>query len=284
MAGMAFAASIARSLRLVLAPALALALALAGSLAVPVPAGAANLQPHRAVYRMALGAAAKRSEVVAAQGQMFYRFSRDCDGWRVENRTVLRLTYEGGSDVDTLWTFASWESFDGRRFHFHARYQQDGDTLERLDGEAHMNADGKGGRAEFSVPEGQTVDLPAETLFPTEHVRALIASAEAGQRTLSRVVFDGASVENPYLVNAVNGPLPQAAAEALAKTIGLPIARSWWTRMAFFPYASDGAMPEFEIGAHYRDDGIADRITQQFDGLALDVRLSEFEALPSPSC
>ena len=45
--------------------------------------------------------------------------------------------------------------------------------------------------------------------------------------------------------------------------------------MAFFPIGDRGAEPEFEMGAHYRADGIADAILQHFDTFSLDVRLRE---------
>jgi hypothetical protein len=248
------------------------------------PARATMLQAHRATYAMSLAASAKRSEVIAANGRMHYRFARACDGWTVENRTELRLSYEGGRDVDSVWTFASWESLDGRKFRFHARYELDGDPVERIDGEARLEGRGKGGWAQFARPEERRIELPAGAVFPTEHVRLMIEAAERGAKTLAKVVFDGASIDNPYYVYAVFGALPPAAAEQLAKAAGLPLVPSWWTRMAFFPSAAEDPVPEFEISAHYRSDGIADRIVQQFHDFSLGLQLRELELVPPPDC
>lgn len=259
----------------------ALAFGAAGSVAA---GGVSSLQPHRAIYKVALGRAAGRSDVTAATGTMFYRFAEGCDGWTVENRTVLQLSYESGGDTETVWTFASWESNDGRKFRFYARYEQDGAQIERLEGRASIDAPGGGGAAEFTEPEGRITALPPGTLFPTEHLRALIAAADRGELRLTRVVFDGASIDNPYLVTAVMGPLPRGGRDALAAATRLPSVPAWWTQLAFFPYHQPHASPEFEIGAQYRADGIADRIVQRFDTFALDVRLSDFEALARPDC
>lgn len=247
-------------------------------------AGTINLQPHRAIYKMGLARSAGRSDVTAASGSMFYRFAQGCDGWTVENRTVLRLSYETGGDVETVWSFASWESADGLKFRFYARYEQDGAQVERLEGRASLAGPGGGGSVEFSEPEGRTTTLPQGTVFPTEHLRALIAAAERGEVRLTRVVFDGASADNPYLVAAMMGPLAAAGTSALAEKTKLPSLPAWWTQMAFFPYLQKAANPEFEIGAEYRADGIADRIVQRFDTFALDARLSEFETLAKPDC
>lgn len=241
------------------------------------------LQPHRAIYRMVLSSATQGSDVVSANGVMIYRFARGCDGWTVENQTFLRMLYANDSQADTLWSFVSWESMDGRKFRFHARYDQDGKNLEKLQGRAELKAVGGSGRARFSHPD-KVLSLPPGTVFPTEHVRQIIAAAEQGKHRLSRVVFDGASLDNPYLVNAFFGPLQSSDADALAKGIGVPVQPAWWTRIAFFPLATTEEVPEFEMAAHYRSDGIADKIVQYFGTFALNVQIKEIELLPPPDC
>lgn len=248
------------------------------------PTTAIPLQPHRAVYRMALATDEPGNDVSAADGLMLYRFARGCDGWTVENKTVLRLTYDNDTTMQTVWSFVSWESTDGRHFRFRARYDQDGQTVEKIAGTAELPEDGRAGEARLNEPDDRRLPLPAGTLFPTAHMRAVIAAASAGQKNLNRVVFDGASLENPYQVNAFFGPLAPAAVEAMAKAAKLPPTPAWWTRMAFFPLASPGPLPEFEIDAQYRADGIADAIRQSFERFALDVRLHQLEVLPSPEC
>jgi hypothetical protein len=254
------------------------------ALALAVPARAVDLLPHRAAYRMALAEASRASGIVAAQGVMEYQFGRRCDGWTVENRTYLRLTYEGGGDTETVWTFASWESADGLGFRFRAHFQEGGKTVERIQGSARLGAKNGAGQAVLSLPDDRTIDLPPGTLFPTEHVSALIAAAETGTRTLSRIVFDGASLDNPYVVNAVFGALGQDAAKELAAATGLAPLPVWWTQLAFFPERNPGSLPEFELGARYRADGVADQIVQRFSDFSLKVRLNEFQALPAPDC
>jgi hypothetical protein len=250
----------------------------------PQGLGAVELLPHRAVYRMSLISATRGSEVVGADGAMFYRFAQGCDGWTIENRTYLRLTYESGADTETVWTYASWEANDGLGFRFHARYDQNGRIIEKLEGEADLSAKGASGTARFVRPAEKVIKLPEGTLFPTEHMRKFIDVAAAGGKSLAEVVFDGASLDNPFLVNALFGPLSQADADAVATAAGLAPSPAWWARMAFFPYYSPTALPEFEIGAEYRADGVADSITQHFDDFTLKVRLKELEILPPPEC
>jgi envelope integrity protein B len=248
------------------------------------PAAAVDLQAHHAVYRMVLSRATRSSDVVSADGVMVYRFARGCDGWTVENQTLLRLLYDNDTQADTLWSFASWESADGTQFRFHARYDQDGKNIERLEGQADLQALGEAGTARFSQPPDKVIPLPRGTLFPTEHVRQVIAAAQSGNHLFNRTVFDGASLDNPYAVNAALGPLSESIAEDLAKRLGLPTQPAWWTRMAFFPIGADAEVPEFEMSAQYRADGIADKIIQYFETFALDVQIKEIELLPASDC
>lgn len=247
----------------------------------PRVAAAADLQPHEALYRLTLDRAQGDSDVVSATGMMFYRFTRVCDGWTVENRTFLRLFYADDTEADTVWSFASWEAANGRTFRFHTRYDQDGNTLEKLSGVAERHR--RGGVARFADPATE-IALPAGTLFPTEHLRRLLDAAEAGRHRLGVEVFDGASLDNPYLVNAWFGPLSTEAQTALAAGLHLPDQPAWWTRIAFHPAGSTDAEPEFEMSAQYRADGIADHIVQQFPTFSLDVRIMRLALLPQPDC
>jgi hypothetical protein len=261
-----------------------LSLAFLAAVSLPQQGWPAELLPHRAAYEMALVDSSRASGIVAAQGTMVYRFGKGCDGWTVENQTNLRLSYDSGTNSDTKWTFTSWESADGLGFRFRAKFEEGSRTVEKVEGHARLSGKGGKGNAWLTQPRKMEIPLPAGTHFPTEHMAVLIAAATAGETSLLAVVFDGASVDNPYLVNAVFGPLPPSDREAMAKATQLAPLPAWWARLAFFPERVTAALPEFELGARYRADGVADRITQRFEDFALSVRLQEFAILPPPDC
>ena len=250
----------------------------------PSGLAAEELLSHRASYRMTLASATRTSGLVAAKGFMIYTFGKSCDGWTVENRTHLALTYESGAYAETVWTFVSWESADGLNFRFRAQFEESGRTVEKVRGHATLTGKGGAGKAWLVEPVETEIELPEGALFPTEHMTRLIATAERGDTALEHVVFDGTSLQNPYLVNALLGPLPHHAEQALAASAGLAPAPAWWTRLAYFPLHSREPTPEFELGAHYRADGVAGEITQQFDDFILRVRLDRLEPMAKPDC
>lgn len=257
---------------------------LVGLVTTGTRAGDVDLLPHEAVYEMSLGDRQRSGDVVSAGGQMVYRFAETCEGWTVENKTLLALGYEDGRVVKTRWSFTSFETADGETYRFSSRYDQNGRTLEKLRGTVGRQSVSEASGAVFAEPDDTQLRLPQGTLFPTDHVRAMIEAAEAGRVSVGRVVFDGASLDNPYFVNSVISPVSAAVSDRLAGTSGLSPAPTWRIRMAFFPYHTDSEVPDFEIEALYRADGVADEIVQHFDEFSLRVRLISLEKLPHPDC
>jgi hypothetical protein len=58
----------------------------------------------------------------------------------------------------------------------------------------------------------------------------------------------------------------------------------WRVRLAYFPLLSNEEFPEFEIEVDYSEDGVAQRMVQDFGDFTLNLAPSRFELLPSPDC
>ncbi|MEX0695004.1 MAG: DUF1849 family protein [Rhodospirillales bacterium] len=286
------------------------------ALALPVPtvqaAGVATPKsafvPHRALYTMALGHSLRGSNVSDATGKMFYRFEPLCDGWEVESRIFMRLHFGSAGDeevVETTWSFTSFESYDGQKFTFEVEHDRNGELQEIFAGEA--DKDAGGGTATFDNDEAFFLDLPARTAFPGEHLMQLLAEARNGRYRISRTVFDGASKNNPYEVNAiiigpvVGGMLAHSNARSEtskdksknrvlvgatlpAPATGIPPSPVWRMRLAYFPLSATDELPEFEIEVDYREDGIAERMVQDFGDFTLNLSPSRIEVLPASVC
>lgn len=263
-------------------------------------------QPHRALYQMELGSTTQGSDIVDARGTMFYRFEPQCDGWEVETRVALMLNYGTTVDapevVETTWTFNSFESFDGMDFTYAVDHKRNGLLQEAFSGEA--GKDSEGGGASFNDEDFTAVDLPSGTLFPAEHLLRLLTHARTGNGPIKKVVFDGASTDNPYEVNAYvvgrvqNGhvimgkelastesprkPLLVGATSAKPETADTNSV--WRVRMAYFPLMGHMDLPDFELEIDYRENGIAERIIQDFGDFTLNLTPDRIEFLPRPEC
>ena len=242
------------------------------------------LANHQAAYKITLASAASGGGVASAAGAVLYRFADACEGWTVENRTILRVTGEEGDVSETVWAYTSWESKDGLNFRVRVRETRNGDLTDDLRGKASLERLGGSGKAKYRAPSEAEIDLPAGTQFPTGHMRGLLEKARAGERYVPATVFDGADLDNPYRVGTVLGSAADGVRAGFSGWAGLTDMPVWSIQMAFFPVDGPAAVPMFEIGANYREDGIADAILQDFGGLVLRLKLENVELLPDPGC
>jgi hypothetical protein len=247
-------------------------------LLVSFPSRAIELMPHQAVYRMSLAGADSNSGISGADGAMMYKFEESCDAWTSETNVYLKLAYTEGEVMETTWSFVSWEAKDGLGYRFRVRQSRDGTLVEKIQGTVSRDQIDSPARAEFSSPEGTVIELPEGTMFPTRHLSALIREGEKGTLIYSRTVFDGASLDNPYNINAL---ITSRSAKKKAK---LDKNAFKHVRMAFFPIDSRKEFPEFELGIDYRANGIADHILQDFGDFTLNLAADKIEMLERPGC
>ncbi|NQV98670.1 MAG: DUF1849 family protein [Rhodospirillales bacterium] len=244
---------------------------------LPAPAAkaAGELVPHRALYTMSLIEAHARSGITGANGAMMYRFEDACDAWTSETKVILKLVYSEGEEVETTWSFTSWEAKDGLSYRFNVQQSRNGEEIEILEGQAKRKlADGPG-TVRYSVPQDKKLELPDGTLFPTRHLAALIEAGKKNKLMVSKVVFDGASLDNPYQISAlITKPAKKEGLDKAARLV----------RMAFFPVLAKSEEPKFELGITYRPDGIADHIRQDFGDFSLDLIADNIEVLNRPDC
>lgn len=258
---------------------------LAGALLLSgAPAQAAEIAPHRASYTLSLGKTRSASGIASVTGAMFIEWQEVCDGWTISQRMRFQISDSDGDRSDNDISFSSWESRDGLSYRFTMRSMRDGDVTETLRGRAELSGKGKGGKALFVEPDGLEIELPPGTLFPTEHTLVLIKAAEAGQKQLSRMVFDGATQDGALDVNAVIGAkisIPAATPQIAAAVSRGP---AWHVRMAFFKTGSQSSEPEYETSLGLQDNGVGRDYTFEYPEFSLKSRLDLLEVLPKPSC
>jgi hypothetical protein len=255
---------------------------------------AADIDPHRALYSLTLGSSKMASGVLGANGAMYYEWGETCDGWTVEQRFRLQISYAESSSSELSSTLVTWESKDGLRYRFNERRLRDGAPDEELHGEANLDGPGKGGKAEFTKPESATMTLAPGVIFPTAHTLVLIDQALAGNQFVARKVFDGSSVENASQITAVIGPklAPGTAgngedeekpSDAALKS---PLLQKpgWRVRLAFFPPDSTAETPDYELGMRLLSNGVSQDMELDYGDYVIKARLDEIEPLPKPAC
>ncbi len=245
---------------------------------------AGSLVPHRALYAMNLSKSAGEGGLSAARGVMTYEFRDQCDGWTVESRVYLRLLYGGRKEIENVRSLMTWESKDGLGFRFRVNESQNGKPVQEIRGVAVLDGEGEGGVVEYTKPNRNKVNLPKGTLFPTAHINALIKLSTGGGNHLTKSIFDGATLDNPYEVSAVVGRDKDGSKLADKVLKKLTETARWRARLAYFPVRDKSSTPEMELGIEFRADGIVETILQDFGEYGVEARLDQVEMLEKPGC
>jgi hypothetical protein len=251
------------------------------------PAPEVVLAPHRATYEMKLSVARPNSGIVEVNGNMVLETVDSCEGWAVKQRIKLTFLRNDGEEFETDSNFTSYESKDGLELRFSVRNVQNDEVEEELRGQADLEGIGGKGRASFTLPEARSFELPAGTLFPTNHLTLIIKHARQGDKSVSYKVFDGARLDGAFQVNAVIGrpPRPPGGAPAVRGDVGLLRGQAaWGVRFAFFANGDQGAPPEYELALDLLGNGIARSMLLDYGDFAVDARLMQIQALPRPKC
>jgi hypothetical protein len=259
---------------------------LAAALAVVAGAPAAEaMVPHKAVYDLSLAKARSSQAASAIAGQIVFTWKDVCDGWSVDYKAQMRVSFGERGTQQIAWQYSAWEGDDGERFRFFTRRFVGGDgEPEVRRGRASMTP-GEDGTATLEQPEERTVELPADTMFPKAHSEAILDRAQAGETFFWRHVFDGTGDgDGLFGVNAV-------VVKELAANEDLPIdhplvrdERSWRVQLAYFPSAQQESTPESEQVTRLFANGVAGSIEIDYGDFVVDAELSELSELEAEAC
>jgi len=246
-------------------------------------ADAVTLRSHDATYAMKQVHQYNRngSVIEQAQGVLHYAFRNSCDGWTVEYKSAIRMQLGNGNQSQMEWNYTSWESFDGKRLRFRSRMKQNGQESERLHGEARLEEGA--GVVVFAEPNGRRETIPADTRFPTTHLREAFERVNKGEMVFSAPYFDGSGDDLDFEVDTVSLPYKGKKVTQVEET-KLPDVPVWNMRLTFFKPDNQASVADTEISARYRADGVATRLLQDFGDLVLKGRLAELSYLDEPTC
>ena len=243
-----------------------------------------NIVPHQAGYTLDINRTNRDSQVSDANGAMVYTWGETCDGWTVEQRFVLNIV-QGNGNVIQLTAFSStWEAKDGGRLRFNIKRERNGETVEKIRGEARLDAPDEFGYAKFELPKPASIKLPKGTVFPTMHTLRLLRRATKGVKTDRQFVFDGSELEGASLVSAFILPpkMPKEPNPTLMPPLGPREIRS--INLAFFAPAGGALEPEFEMSIALQDNGIAPSLLLDYGDYAVRGTLVRLKELDKPDC
>lgn len=263
---------------------------------LPVRAGEPiKLQPHRAVYDLALSKAASGSGVSEMTGRLVYEFTgAACEGYTQNMRFVTRATSSDGSEQLNDIRTSSFEEASGERLDFSTTHNIDSQSLTTR-GRAARTAKPASGEAavkvELDKPESRQLSFSATAYFPIQHSIKLLDIARSGGTKFEADLYDGSEKGDKLSSTTTfigkpstegNEALPEAAKAKMASVRYWPIATSYFEKTPGL--AAQDAVPSHEMQGRLYENGVSTRLTLDYGDFALKGELKDITFLPEPTC
>ncbi len=130
---------------------------------------------------------------------------------------------------------ATFEDGDGKTFAFDMQTKVDNAQNDVVDGKAQKVSDGALSIA-LSKPMPSKLNLGAEVVFPTEHLKRILQAAEEGHNLLELTVYDGSETgDKLYETTTIIGhPILSPAVENAVHIPALDNMKRWPVSISYF--------------------------------------------------
>lgn len=257
-------------------------------------AAAVQLAPHIAVYDLKLTKSSGKRSLEAVRGRIVYDFSGSaCDGYQLNFRQVTELdSGEGKVALSDLRTI-TWEEGQAKSFRFKSENYTDEKQVSAVDGRAERGR--KTVAVKLTKPGGKTLDI-GTVVFPTEHMRRLIAAARAGENVLELAVYDGSeNGEKIYQSLGVIGrkiqPEEKKPEDAAANQNSLTGLARWPVTISYFDKAQPKSddqpgeqTPIYAITFEMYENGISRALKLDYGDFVVDGTMTSLEVKPAKAC
>lgn len=248
------------------------------------------LAAHRVVYDLTLAKGGSGAKGVDnARGRIAFDFLGDaCEGYALTYRQVMVLeSTEVGARTSDLRT-TTFESGDEKSFRFKTESDQQGGAGRKLDGDAER-AGAAGLAVQLRQPKRESVTLAGDVLFPSAHMKRLIAAARAGETTVNVKVFDGSDdgrkvydtlgiIGRPIDLTAEQAVEPPLRNDAMSRMTRWPVTLSYFT-------PGDGERtPVYVISFELYENGVSRALRLDYGEFALKGEVARFDLMPASAC
>ncbi len=253
----------------------------------PISTATVALAAHRAAYRITLSSAVGSKSPTAARGRVSYEFNGSaCEGFSQTFRQVTELQPAEGTTKMSDMRSATYEDGDGRTFSFDIKTSTDQGPPDVVDG--HAERSGNDVLAiKLSKPNEQAVTVDNDVLFPTAHVRRIIATAKAGQHLLSVKVFDGSDdgkkvYETTTIIGRqLTGPAGDLGAAHIIAMDDMP---RWPVTISYFEEGRKDQGPAYVLGFELYENGVSRALRFDYGDFTLAGQMVSLDMLPAQDC
>jgi hypothetical protein len=251
------------------------------------PADHVLLAPHLAIYDLKLSKSHGSRGIEAVRGRILYDFSGSaCEGYELKFRQVSELDSGEGEPALSDLRSTTWEDGDAKKFRFSSENLFNERRTDVVDG--HADRDAKTVTVSLSKPKKKNFNVPGGAVFPTEHMRRIIAAAREGKSVLEFPVYDGSeSGEKLYNTLTVIGrPIAsgeKAPSDAAAKIPELAKLKRWPVTISYFDKKDEKSeqsgeqTPVYSIGFELYENGISRALVLDYTDFTISGEMTSLE-------
>ena len=248
-------------------------------------AQAASLVAHRAIYDLVLDPEHPGTQVDKARGRIAFQFTGTaCEGYTIQLRQVTSLdTGEGQETVSDLRN-ESWEDATSTNYRFKTENFVNEEKREDVSGTVARQKN-NALSVRVTKPKPANFTLPGKIYLPTQHTRAMLETAERGERLLSARLFDGSpdgrkiyetlTVIGPAELHNDKTPAPDPARAGLKR---YPVTTS------YFEVGQADRLPAYTLSFDLYENGVSTALRLNYGNFALKGLLRSVELLPQKPC
>ncbi len=245
------------------------------------------LADHRAIYRMSLLKATGNKSPTSARGKVSYEFDGSaCAGYSQNFRQITEMQPAEGTTRLSDMRSATFEGADGKSFSFDVKISVDRAAPEVVDG----HAEREGGdvlQIKLSKPAEQALDVDQEVLFPTAHLKRIIAAAKDGQHIVAVKVFDGSDDgKKVYDTTTIIGrPLAGPSDDAgAARVVAMDAMTRWPVLISYFEDGHKDKEPAYTLGFELYENGVSRALRFDYGDFVLAGQMVSLDMLPEKPC
>ena len=163
---------------------------------------------------------------------------------------------------------------------------------DSVDGQAER--DGDGVAVELKAPGEKKLDLKNELVFPTEHVRRIIAAARDGKTLLQVAVYDGSDTgEKIYdtltIIGKAIAPDEHKPTDAVAGQAAFAGLTRWPVTISYFDHAvatekSGEQTPVYAITFELYENGVSRALLLDYGDFVLTGEMTSLEMKDVKAC
>ncbi len=258
------------------------------------PADRILLAPHRAIYDLKLSKSQGSRGIEAVRGRILYDFSGNaCDGYELKFRQVSQLDSGEGQPALSDLRSTTWENGNASKFRFSSENLFNERRTDVVDGQAERTT--KAVAISLTKPKEKSLNMPAGAVFPTEHMRRIIAAAREGKSLLEFPVFDGSETgDKLYNTLTVIGhpiaPGEKMPDDAVAKVPDFAKLTRWPVTISYFDNSdqkseqSGEQTPVYSIGFELYENGISRALVLSYPDFTISGDMTSLELKTAKPC